>query len=369
MRRRTRSRTARRAGTPQEPGLCIAEPSDRLPTLQRERERLLRSIASKKTLLDRLTRETREIQDRLATGTRPLLEEHRQLSADAHALFAVLLSGAGRPSDRKRRQIQHVYDCLLDDGVIGPKPTEDEPFEPGEPGEPGPFEPFEAGDPPPSARRAGGYSAPRSAGGSGHESLRDVFRRLAVALHPDRVRDEDEKLARTAAMKEITVAYEAGDVARLLEIERNHGRSGGGDAAWGDLDRQCATLESLIAELHKQLRALSREARVLRRSGPIATVEGYRQRSRREDADGVQEMLAEFEQEIAEVREVVAFVRSFHDKKISLRTFLDGPHSMQSPLEDVSVEEALEWLLGGPDSRRARPSRARRRTTNSDIPF
>ena len=51
------------------------------------------------------------------------------------------------------------------------------------------------------------------------QSVRDVYRRLASALHPDREPDEQRRIARTAMMQKVNEAYEHDDLLALLEIQ------------------------------------------------------------------------------------------------------------------------------------------------------
>ena len=89
-------------------------------------------------------------------------------------------------------------------------------------------------------------------------AIRGLFRRLAEALHPDRVQDEQDKATSTEVMKQIAVAYHAGDFARLVEIERTWAASGAPLATddEGELGRRLATMERANEELRKQLRAI-----------------------------------------------------------------------------------------------------------------
>lgn len=50
------------------------------------------------------------------------------------------------------------------------------------------------------------------------KSLREVYRKLASALHPDREPDPDERVRKTALMQEANRAYEKKDLLRLLEL-------------------------------------------------------------------------------------------------------------------------------------------------------
>ncbi len=51
------------------------------------------------------------------------------------------------------------------------------------------------------------------------QSLREVFRKLASALHPDRETDPGERAAKTVLMQEVNQAYANGDLLALLELQ------------------------------------------------------------------------------------------------------------------------------------------------------
>jgi hypothetical protein len=93
---------------------------------------------------------------------------------------------------------------------------------------------------------------------------------LSVAIHPDRSQTDADRDHRTEAMKEVTRAYQDGDLARLLELEK----------AWlaaeetpvdgqGETERRCSSLERTNRELKKQLRELENELRELKHSVPV----------------------------------------------------------------------------------------------------
>lgn len=50
-------------------------------------------------------------------------------------------------------------------------------------------------------------------------SVRDVYRQLASALHPDREPDADERVRKTALMQRVNAAYDAKDLLQLLELQ------------------------------------------------------------------------------------------------------------------------------------------------------
>ncbi|WP_338848427.1 hypothetical protein V8J88_06040 [Massilia sp. W12] len=51
------------------------------------------------------------------------------------------------------------------------------------------------------------------------QSLREVYRKLAAALHPDRAPDENERKRKTELMSRVNVAYDNKDLLRLLELQ------------------------------------------------------------------------------------------------------------------------------------------------------
>jgi len=51
------------------------------------------------------------------------------------------------------------------------------------------------------------------------KTLQEVYRALAMALHPDRERDPAERARKSELMRDVNVAYEAKDLLRLLELQ------------------------------------------------------------------------------------------------------------------------------------------------------
>jgi len=51
------------------------------------------------------------------------------------------------------------------------------------------------------------------------KALQEVYRKLAIALHPDREPDPEERARKTLLMQQINVAYEARDLLQLLELQ------------------------------------------------------------------------------------------------------------------------------------------------------
>ncbi|GAB3648607.1 J domain-containing protein [Ramlibacter alkalitolerans] len=51
------------------------------------------------------------------------------------------------------------------------------------------------------------------------QSVREIYRKLASSLHPDRETDEGERAAKTELMQQVNQAYAAGDLLALLELQ------------------------------------------------------------------------------------------------------------------------------------------------------
>ncbi|MDD1475162.1 J domain-containing protein, partial [Dolichospermum sp. ST_sed4] len=74
--------------------------------------------------------------------------------------------------------------------------------------------------------------------------IRQTFLRLAEIFHPDKVKDNETQMTHTEIMKEINKAYQDGDLARLLEIERKYevGETIDNNSE-DDLSRKCKNME------------------------------------------------------------------------------------------------------------------------------
>jgi hypothetical protein len=331
--------------------LRVREPSERLRAAADEHDRLLARVTRRRTARDRLEQDVRAAVTNLEGRIAPLIEEGRRLDEQLHAMLEGLVNDGARPR-RERDEIARLYRELQDGGILSPR---------------GHWADLDAtvdGHAPPPASDAPGDAAPPSAkrpqeGDRG--VLRGLFRRLAEALHPDKVQDEHDKAHRTEVMKQVTVAYHDGDFARLLEIERAWAVSGAAVATDddGEVERRVAAIDRANDALRGQLRAIEREIRALRRSegGRLAT--DLRRRGGDGPAVGV---TSGFERELAALRAMCDFVRRFRDGEMSLAAFLDGPGA-EDDLDDLDVAEVLAALvmLAQDEAVGAGPTRNRRR--------
>lgn len=363
-------------GNPSDPGspnsLRLQERPERLSSLLREHQQLLTKIKQKKRELQRLSE---RMQTTLAEASRrvaPLLAEIERLDGELHALFTELLARKRQPRG-VTAAVKRIYRSLQEGGVLSPAapaPTYDKRSG----GSAGRWDSSAAEEP-----EAGGYSAPRPGAreGTAGQSLRGLFHRLAAEVHPDRAQHEDEKARRTEAMKELTRAYQDGDLARLLELEKIWLVAGELPAArdeLNELDERCATLGRTNAALRSQLDQVKKELKELRRSPQAVLLSDLERSAKLRGEDQFASAISEAQEHVDYLRELLDFVGKFRAGEIDVDELLAGPPSTRDDdaedLEDLLDFDALFMDALKPRSPRGK---TRRRTTRTsppgDIPF
>ena len=359
-------------------GLRLQQPAEAFSALLRERSRLLKKIALKRQELEQECEIIRSTMQMLMSKMQGLVIERNQLVDEMHRLFHELLA-EGRLSRSARKKVSAVYQIIKESNDFEPLDF-DAVARPANPETHGGFSEPEANDTEPAPQPGPAAATARHAGGQpGNDSLRGLFRRLTMALHPDRVQHEGEQKRRTDVMKEVTRAYEDGDFARLIEIEQlwmasGHVESGGNDEA-----AKRAALERTIKELQSQLKAVTSELRFVRASSPLRELFGSSRRRRVDDQGPIDAMVASANEDLERMRQMRDFVRAFSERKISLAEFMRGPAclrpddfdeafdfariALDSLLDDFEVEQANHTK--GPRSRR----KSKRTSAMDDIPF
>ncbi|MEO8212146.1 MAG: J domain-containing protein [Myxococcales bacterium] len=288
--------------------------------------RLLKAIAAKKKSLAKLDARIEETASRMA-ALGPLRDQLLRLDGEIHRLFKELLARK-RQSREVRRALTLVYAFLIRTGVLAPAGWSDTES-------PRPFAgPAEADDDddhddhdeatagPPRGGR--GLSAKRPSDAPDDQTLRVLFRRLAMAVHPDRVSDEAEKARRTEAMKDISRAYAERDLARLLALERQwtEGPPPRDAVPVDESERQCERMEQMNRELRIQLQNLTAELKARRRSPTGRMTDELRRPSREGGADPVAHLAGDLATGLAQLRHVHQRVTAFTDGKLSLEALL-----------------------------------------------
>ncbi|AXF24766.1 molecular chaperone DnaJ [Burkholderia pyrrocinia] len=154
-------------------------------------------------------------------------------------------------------------------------------------------------------------------------SIREVYRKLASALHPDREPDPREQERKTVLMQRVNHAYAKGNLLQLLELQLEieqidrHAINGLGEDR---LTRYNGILEEQLRELDQEI--LHVETGFRRAYGIAPSVKLA--------PDTVVRMLT---------RDIAAIQRSNHDLNIALREF-DDPEKIKDWLKDVKRRQA-----------------------------
>lgn len=309
----------------------MSEPAERLRWALEEHDKLLARVGKRRKELERVECEVRAAVARVAGHMAPLAEEADRLDEAIHARLEVLAADKRR-SRRERNQIRGVHRDLQRMAILTERESPEPASSRGHDGD-GPCRCHERG-----ADFERIAPAPRE---TERGALRDLFRRLAEALHPDRVQDEEAKATRTEVMKEITVAYRERDFARLVEIERAWATSVSVVSDRSDeVERRLAAMTEANDELRSQQRQLERELRRLRNSedGRLASA-----LKRHRGDGGLANIVGPAEEELETLRRVHDFVEAFAAGKITLAEFLAGPPPAEAETEEVSLilEDAL----------------------------
>jgi len=339
-----------------ETALSVQSPPERLSLLLRENARLLKKIEANKKAHAKLMACIDEIGQAMA-ATQFMLADHQILQTELHALFAELLARKRQPRGT-REAVRDAMFGLQASGILWPSKAEREEEEEEETEAfAGTSEDDDVGfcgedAPPGSTNPADDFpSTTQSTDSPNRQPVRDLFRRLAMAIHPDKVQHESEKERRTEAMKDISRAYQDGDVARLLELERQWMKDGKVAPQSDELDRRCNLLEQTNAALRDQHADLSEDLRDLKHQPHVQMYNEHR-RSAGRSGDTFADMVKnQALMELEDLRSIRDHVKAFRDGKITLRKFEAGPLAADEEASVVrydspEIDDILEKILG-----------------------
>lgn len=343
------ARTNAVRNTPAFPAGALRLPSaaERLAQLLAAEERCLKKLERTRAQLEKLQCELRALTAKMEAANEPLIEKCRVLDEQIHEVFTQLLAPDSELSKRARPRVQRCYESLQMSGFLSdrrPQPQGDDDI-------------FGS-----AFAEAAGRSEfsdfcpdiPRSADahkGRCRQASRDLFRKLAEQLHPDKCQtslDVNDRLRREDAMKEATIAYREGDLSKLMLIEK----------AWldgcdlprrdrGDLAARCCAMKARIEDLILQERALRCDLRDLRQVPEIVLLRDIK---RFGETEVFARLAEDLQAEAEDLRESLNVAQDFAAKRIRLEEFLAGPAlftSCDDEFDDpYTMKQALEDYLG-----------------------
>jgi hypothetical protein len=322
--------------------LGLSELRVRLNFLEKENQKLLKQIEKNRTELSNLTSGIRELSIQIAQRSAPMIEKFKELDRQIHELFNEILNGR-KLGKQSRKSIESVYYHLQMDGLISFKAQPEVDFE------------SDDSDQEPDWDYQEQRSQPEFEKGFGKpdredlKKIRQLFLRLAEIFHPDKVTDEADKEYNTEVMKEINQAYQSGDLAKLLAIEKQQelGEIINRHSA-DDLTRQCARVEAENEFLKSQSESLKQELRMTKNTEQGAMALQYK-KTTKSGHDPIGEALEELEAQVKITTELYKFVVDFRDRRMTIKDFLKGPTSLVQ--QQMSEEELLIELLSGVSKR------------------
>lgn len=327
--------------------LALSQLHIRLEFLEKEHQSLLKQIKRKRTELKNFVEQMRSFGTEFLNKATPGFRKMAELDQEIHALFEEILT-TRKFGKQTLKNIQAVYRKLQITGAISLKPnsqqldTLDESFD---------NEDSQSDFSKETSEQQHQYWQKQQSVDSAsfvrtddQRKIRQTFLKLAEIFHPDKARDSETQKSYTEIMKEINKAYQDGDLARLLEIERSQQpleiiNNNNED----DLTRRCRTLEQHNQILLAQYEKLKQELR-LTKNTPEGTMLCDSRKAAKKGIDAMSAIVETMESQINVVSEIRDFVKDFKEKKITIQEFLDGPVSLRSTDESI-MEDILEQML------------------------
>ena len=327
--------------------LALSDLHLQLQGLEKEHESLLKQIKKKRTELNNFVEKMRSLATEVFHKVSPNMQTMAELDAEIHALFTEILT-TRKMGKQTQKNVQSLYRSLQMGGIISYKAIDEEEDDDDEELD----ELFENDDSQENHQRRrqfweaeGDSESPTVPRTDESRKVRQTFLRLAEIFHPDKVKDNETQMTHTEIMKEINKAYQEGDLARLLEIERKYevGETIDNNSE-DDLSRKCKNIEQQNQILKNQYEKLKQELR-LAKNTPEGTMVADYKKAAKQGIDCIELMLETIQSQTKIVAEIRDFVKDFKDKKIPIKEFLAGPQSLRSMQEDM-MEELMEKIMG-----------------------
>ncbi|MDZ8188439.1 MAG: J domain-containing protein [Nostoc sp. ChiSLP02] len=329
-------------------GLALSDFHLRLQFLEKEHQSILKQIKKKRTELNNFVERTRTLATEVLHRANPSFQKMAQLDQEIHALFETIFT-TRKFGKQTLKKIQAVYHQLQFAGIISIKPdTSQLEKEPNEE-----FAPMEEDFSSQSAQDAHQHqywqAQETTSFGAGartetQQKIRSTFLRLAEIFHPDKVQDSETQKYHTEIMQEINIAYQQGDLARLLEIES---RQRAGEAidpnSEDDLTRKCRNLEQQNQILLTQYENLKQELRLAKNTPEGAMLSSSR-KAAKQGIDAVAVMVEAIESQIQVISQIRDFVKDFQQHQLTIQEFLAGPVSLY-PSESELLQDILEQMI------------------------
>ncbi len=330
-----------------EPALALTDLHLRLTGLEKENEKLLKKISKKRQELDKFVGDVEEIGREMITRGSVFMSQIQVLDEEIHQIFTKIFD-TRKMGKNTVKMVEGVYFYLQTSQAISINPNRRPKsfleellgLDPNFRGEP------EDSDEEESENESGGRgfgnyfdtedNEPETGKIDREEArkIRQTFLRLASVFHPDKLPDEAKKADYEEVMKEINAAYQRGDLARLLEIEKQYDVGEIIDLTNADdLTIRCKQLDRENELLKEQQVSIQKEMKEMKKSQPGQMLKEY-QTLKKQGIEPIEELMAEAENNLENVQIIRDFVLSFSNKEITVEKFKRGPALKKMYIDD-----------------------------------
>jgi len=325
--------------------LALSSLYEEVEALKQDQQWFCKQIKRKRTELKNLVEQLQEISRDMFQRCSPIFQEMTERDREIHRLFSEVFSKQ-KLGKKSKRKIQKIYDSLQMDGIISPKTDEEQSDSFSEYFDEDFSQTENRHQETQQHQEQEEVSQPTAEKAPNQRNIRETFLRLAARFHPDKVSDSETQHQYTAIMQEVNEAYQQGDFAKLLEIERQQHSEEiivGSQDNGSSLEKQRSQLIRENDVLKQQYEEIKQELRYLRRTHEGTIVTDYR-RAAKEGIDPIAEMVEQAQAQLEVLTEIRDFVQDFRDKKITVEQFLAGPDSAAN-LNLDEMEAILQEML------------------------
>jgi hypothetical protein len=352
----TKPKSAQGSASKAEVGLGLSDLHLRYAGLEKEHQKVLKQIKSKQTDIDKLGEKMEEIARKVTAKSLPMMHQLQEIDAKIHELFQQILA---RPKlgKQSKQNIKKVYNSLQFQEIISPNFDDEDEDEDDYEFNDNEFEAefrayfnrqepdFEDEDYGQNSRNQfreaidGSDKIDREE----QKKMRQLFLRLADIFHPDKCLEHDRAEEFAEIMKEVNQAYQTGNFAKLLAIEKQY--EGGLEIDLNnenDLVRRCDRLEHEIHVLKNQFDRLKQDLKSAKATQQGQMTTEYVKLSK-SGIDPIDVLTNEIQERLDLAAEVHQFVQDFYDKKITIKRFMEGPDSLSK--ESIDLDDFLEEIV------------------------
>lgn len=322
--------------------LAIPASSVQWENLEKEHQWLLKQIKKKRTELKNLTSNIINIGTEIFHKINPLYQQMADIDQEIHQLFTEIFTKKSL-GKKSRKKIEKIYRNLQMVGVISyQEEDENDNFielddfftdEVEEEDQEDFSDNFQDNREIPS----------REIPGKSEESkkIRKTFLRLATIFHPDKIEDNSKHEQYTEIMKIVNKAYQEGDLATLLEIEKQYlAEEKININNQDELQRRCEVLAKHNDLLKAQYEQLKEELRFTKKTSEGTMVIEYR-KAMKKGVNPINEMVEEITEQIKGIKSIRNLVKQLWNQQISIKEFEKNLLEIHDP-----TEEYLDEILG-----------------------